>query len=402
MNNVISVKGNQYYANLFYLISFIFYLINTFLNHTMYVQVSWYGVLKVLLFSSVILFLLLKIIFIDTFSLKEIIIYVSLFSLMCIISLKTGDRQLITLIALILGAKNVDFRYVLMTFVISTILLLIFTYLSTLLDIIPNLQYSRIRDGEVKIRNSFGTGYPTVFAAYLQSIVIAFAYLMKTDKMRNHLFLWFLAAIAVYLALEFADARMSGYSIILFLLLYYLVMLFFRNIYKHGFLKFCVVLCYPIGFAVIFYLSYNYNPQQEIFESLNKALSGRLYLGYKAFQEYSVPLLGQKVEFVGLGGAVQEMTENYNYVDSSYLQFMMKYGLIFTILSVASFMWLTLKRLRLNDYRFITVIIMLSLSSMIEDRLLDMSVNVYWVLMLAYYHNSYLPIKNAKNKIRQV
>ncbi|HGO5815217.1 TPA: hypothetical protein ACK3JR_001083 [Mannheimia haemolytica] len=399
MSNVISVKGNQYYANLFYLISFVFYLINTFLNHTMYVDIAWYGVLKVLLFSSVILFLLLKIVFIDTFSLKEIVTYVSLFSVMCIISLKTEDRQLITLSTLILGAKNVDFRYVLMAFIISIILLLTLTYLSTLLDIIPNLQYYRIREGEVKIRNSFGTSYPTVFAAYLQSIVIAFAYLMKTERMRNHLFLWSLATIAAYLALEFADARMSGYSILLFLLLYYVVMLLFRNIYKHNFLKFCVVLCYPIGFAIIFYLSYSYNPQEEIFEMINKALSGRLSLGYKAFQEYSVPLLGQKVEFIGLGGMVQEMTENYNYVDSSYLQFMMKYGLIFTVLSISGFMWLTLKRLRLNDYRFIAVIIMLSISSMIEDRLLDMSVNVYWVLMLAYYHNSYLPIKNAKNKV---
>ncbi|WP_129545054.1 hypothetical protein [Actinobacillus equuli] len=368
----------------------------------MYNSITSYGLVKVIFFSIVILFLLLKLILVDTFFLKEIVVYAFLFLLMCVISLNTGDRQLITLIALILSAKNVNFKYILSAFLISIIILLLFTYISTLLDIISNLQYVRIREGEVKIRNSFGTSYPTVFAAYLQSLVIAFAYLMNPKRIINNIVLWMLSAVAAYLSLEFSDARMAAYSIILFLCLYYLSLFLFNNIYRHNFLKLCIIFCYPIGFLIIYYLSYNYTPQDEIFELINKALSGRLYLGYKAFQEYSIPLLGQKIEFIGLGGSVQEMGEDYNYVDSSYLQFMMKYGVVFTILSTFSFMWLTSKRLKLNDYKFIPVIIILSFNSMIEDRLLDISINVYWILMLAYYHNSSLPIKNAKNKIRQV
>ena len=274
---------------------------------------------------------------------------------------------------------------------------MLFTYASTLVDIIPNLQYSRIRDGEIKIREAFGTSYPTVFAAYLQAIVIAFAYLMSLSKLRNHFFLWLLGILCSYIALEFADARMSGYSIILFLVVYYFCICFFRNIYRHRLLVLIITLTYLVGFITIFYFSYYYNPEQEIFSLVNKALSGRLALGYKAFQEYSIPLLGQKVEFIGLGGAVQEMSDDYNYVDSSYLQFMMRYGIIFTVISTISFIQLTYKRLKLNDYRFISVIVMLSFSSMIEDRLLDISINVYWVLLLAYYNNFRLPINHAKN-----
>ncbi|MDG2961801.1 hypothetical protein [Exercitatus varius] len=397
MTKLKSIKGNQNLANSFYLVSFCFYLINTFLNHSMFAQLSSYVLIKVILFSAVILFLLLKIILIDSFSFKEIIIYSFLFLLMCLISLKTGDRQLITLIALVLGAKNVDFKYVLIVFLTTIILLLVFTYISTLVDIIPNLQYSRIRDGELKIRNSFGTIYPTVFAAYLQSIVIAYAYLMNPNKLINHFFLLLLASLCSYLALDLADARMSGYSILLFLLIYYFSIYLFRNICKHKLMILLITLTYLIGFITIFYLSYYYDPEKEIFAQINNALSGRLFLGYKAFQEYSIPLLGQEVEFIGLGGAVQEMSEDYNYVDSSYLQFMMRYGVVFTVISIISFMRLTYKRLKLNDYRFIAVIFMLSFSSMIEDRLLDISINVYWVLMLAYYNNFKLPINYAKN-----
>ncbi|MGX2949463.1 hypothetical protein ACWIUA_00955 [Ursidibacter sp. B-7004-1] len=397
MSSLESIKGNQNLTNVFYLVSFCFYLINIFLNHSMFAQLELYILVKFILFTGVILFLLLKIILVDSFSFKELIIYVFLFLIMCLISLKTGDRQLVTLIALILTAKNVNFKYVIITFFITIILLLLLTYLATLLDIIPNLQYSRIRDGEIKIRNSFGTAYPTIFAAYLQSIVIAYAYLMNVNKFRNHCFLLLLAALCSYLALDLADARMSGYSIFLFLLIYYFSICFFRNICKHKLMILLIILTYLMGFIIIFYLSYYYDSEKEIFAQINKALSGRLLLGYKAFQEYSIPLLGQKVEFIGLGGSVQEMSEDYNYVDSSYLQFMMRYGIIFTVISIISFMYLTYKRLKLNDYRFISVIIMLSFSSMIEDRLLDISINVYWVLILAYYNNFKLPINYAKN-----
>lgn len=397
MSDLKILKDSRYYANFFYLISCVCYLINTFLNHSMFVYLENYALIKVVLFSGIITFLIIKFLFVDSFSIKELSLYAFFFLLMCLISVNTGDRQLITLIALILGARGVNFRYILAAFFVTIILLLVFTYLSTLLDIIPNLQYSRVRDGELKIRNAFGTAYPTIFAAYLQSLVIAYAYLMRLNKLFNHFFLFLLSCTAIYLALEFADARMSGYSIILFLFIYYFCVLFFKNIANKTLFIKLISLTYLIGFLVIFYLSYYYDSSNSFFTEINKALSGRLGLGYKAFQEYSVPLLGQKVEFIGLGGAVQEMTEDYNYVDSSYLQFMLRYGLVFTIISIVAFMWLTVKRLKLNDYRFITVIIMLSFNSMIEDRLLDISINIYWVLLLAYYNNSTLLTKYDKN-----
>lgn len=377
------------YANSLYLCGFLCYLINTFLNHTMFTQLSVYSLVKVILFSVVIICLSIKILFLDKLTMKELIVYATLFLLMCLISWKTGDRQLVTLIVVILAAKNVNFKYVLVTFFVTVLLLLTFSYLSTLADWIENLQYTRWRDGEVKIRNSFGAGYPTVFAAYLQALVIAFAYMINVKNIGNHLFLWLLSGICTYISLEFADARMSGYSIILFLFLYYFSLFFLRNIYKHKLLV-CLISCsYIVGFFTIFYLSYYYSPDVELFSEINKALSGRLRLGYAAFQEYSIPLLGQQVKFTGLGGDVQEMAENYNYVDSSYLQFMMKYGIVFTLLSMLCFVGITYKRLKLNDYRFVAVIIMISFNSMIEDRLLDISVNVYWILALAYYRSSF-------------
>ena len=386
MGDLGSIKNNSYYANFFYLVSFILYLINTFLNHSMFSSLEIYPLIKIVLFSGVILFLAIKLVLVDSFSLKELLSYLFVFSLMCLISLNTGDRQLITLIALILGAKNVNFRYIIVTFFITIILLLIFTYLSTLLDIIPNLQYSRIRDGEIKVRNSFGTIYPTVFAAYLQSTIIAYAYLMNERKAFNHLILILLSCISIFLALELADARMSGYSIMLFLVFYYISIIFFRRIYRNKFMSKVISLSYLVGFLVVFYLSYNFNTENTLYLEINNVLSGRLQLGYNAFQEYHIPLLGQTIEFIGFGGSTKEISEElYNYVD-----FMLRYGVLFTILSIASYIILTYKRLKLNDYKFISIIAILTINSMIEDRLLDVSINVYWLLILSFYHTAYI------------
>lgn len=381
------VKYNQYISNYLYSLSFLCYLINTFLNHSMFRELPEFVFIKIILFGAIIIFLGVKVIFVDVFYVKELIIYFCLFLLACIISKNAGDMQLITLLTLVLGAKNVNFRYILIIFFITIILLLVFTYLSTLLEIIPNLQYFRIRDNSMRIRNSFGMIYPTVFSAYLLSVVIVYSYLMNVDKIINHIFLWALVIIAAYISLEFADARMSGYSIILYIVLYYIVLIFFRNINNYNIMKFFIVLCYPVGFLSIFYLSYYYDSQNNLFVQLDNILSGRLYLGYQALHNYPITLLGQKIEFIGFGGSVG-IVDNYDYVDSSYLQFMLTYGITFTILSSLSLIFLTIKRLNLNDYRFIAIIFMISLNSIIEDRLLDVSINVYWIMILAYYNNS--------------
>ena len=69
---------------------------------------------------------------------------------------------------------------------------------------------------------------------------------------------------------------------------------------------------------------------------------------------------------------------------------MLRYGVLFTILSIASYIIFTYKRLKLNDYKFISIIAILTINSMIEDRLLDVSINVYWLLILSFYHTAYI------------
>lgn len=68
MGDLGSIKNNSYYANFFYLVSFILYLINTFLNHSMFSSLEIYPLIKIVLFSGVVLFLAIKLVLVDSFS----------------------------------------------------------------------------------------------------------------------------------------------------------------------------------------------------------------------------------------------------------------------------------------------------------------------------------------------
>ncbi|MBP3206815.1 MAG: hypothetical protein J6M21_00975 [Campylobacter sp.] len=282
---------------------------------------------------------------------------------------------------MVISAKNVNFKNVLFVYLVTILLLLFFTFLCSMADIIPNLQYTRVWGDEIKIRNSFGTIYPTVFAAYILYLLVAFSYFINTKNLLSNLMFIVFSAIGCFICLEYADARMSAYSILLYVFVFYFIILFRK---KNKIVFSLSIFIYPLFFLIIYYLSLYYNPSNGIMVSINSALSGRLYLGNMALNDYPLTLFGQNIEFIGLGGAVQDMGTDYNYVDSSYLQF---YGALFSILSILVMMKITYERIKLYDYKFMAIIFMISLSSMIEDRMLDMSINIYWVLLLSYYYN---------------
>ena len=116
---------------------------------------------------------------------------------------------------------------------------------------------------------------------------------------------------------------------------------------------------------------------------LNDALSGRLQLGQNAFQKYGVPLFGQKITWVGYGmGAV---AGEYNYVDCSYMQTMIQYGLIALIIIIAMYTFMMYMAVRLKDYYLQTVLVFILLLSVTEPRLLDFNFNVFPILAVTFF-----------------
>ena len=194
-----------------YLVALVCYLMISFLKHSMFLNISF---LKVVLFSVVILCCLVKFFFIDRHTKKELLLISLAMFLVFIVTLKSDNRQLLMLSALIVSAKNVNFKNALFAYLVTMFLLLSFTFLCSMADIIPNLQFTRMRDGELIIRNSFGMNWPTMFAQYVFYSLIAYSYFINEKKLFSHISL-IIFSILGYIICQYTDSRMSAYGIIL-------------------------------------------------------------------------------------------------------------------------------------------------------------------------------------------
>lgn len=120
----------------------------------------------------------------------------------------------------------------------------------------------------------------------------------------------------------------------------------------------------------------------ELWMTIDSYTNGRIRFGYQGLRDYGIPLFGQQVTWVGLGGAADgeaflEATHNYNYVDTAYLKMLIDYGWI-AGLTVFMGYGFTMDRLmrkgRTAGLCALTIILLVSLS---EPRLIQIAMNPF-------------------------
>ena len=127
-------------------------------------------------------------------------------------------------------------------------------------------------------------------------------------------------------------------------------------------------------FAVI--LHAKYDSTNAVYARVNSLLSGRLRLGYQAIANYGVTLFGHPIEWIGfaLGTAPDKA---YNYVDCSYLQVMLEYGVVFLILIVLLYSLAIRKAIAKKRYDLCWILLFILIFSITEPRLADLAFNPF-------------------------
>lgn len=130
-------------------------------------------------------------------------------------------------------------------------------------------------------------------------------------------------------------------------------------------------------FCIILFL--NYNEINPMFIKLNELLSDRLSLGSSAIQKYGFSLFGQKIEWVGysINTPTKVDAVGYNYVDSSYLQLALNYGIFFVITILVIYMYAIYKAIRIKNYYLVAIYMAVLLFSMTEPRLMNLTFNPF-------------------------
>lgn len=283
---------------------------------------------------------------------------------------------------LIAGANDIDYRKILKVYLIVEIPMTICTMIAGYTGVITNLVYHR---GE-QVRMSFGFVYPTDFAAGIIFMVTAWVVLRQVRCT------WIeigLMIISVVLFEKYCDVRNS--EIVMMILIICVVYLKIRNKlaakkgkeYTPSLLLKILCLVAPYGLAGFMILvSRFYRPDIEWMAKLNTLFSTRLSLGKEVFDRYDIQIWGQDIPMRGNGGST-EVVADYFFIDSSYVNILMRLGLVAFILVMLIISIIMIKSL--NHPYMLMAMAIVCIHSVMEHHMFEVYYDVFLMLPLAKF-----------------
>ena len=294
----------------------------------------------------------------------------------------SGADALLETRLLIAGANDIDYRKILKVYLIVEIPMIICTMIVGYTGVITNLVYHR---GD-QVRMSFGFIYPTDFAAGIVFMITVWIVLRQARCT------WIeigMMIISVVLFEKYCDVRNS--EIVMMILIICVVYLKIRN--KLGAKKgkgyipslllkiLCLVAPYGLaGFMIL--VSRFYRPDIEWMAKLNTLFSTRLSLGKEVFDRYDVQIWGQDIPMRGNGGST-EVVADYFFIDSSYVNILMRLGLVVFILVMLIISIIMIKNLNL-PYMLMAMAIV-CIHSVMEHHMFEVYYDVFLMLPLAKF-----------------
>lgn len=369
-------------GQIIYEVAFAFEFVVAFLITSTYTDYFSNHLLHTLMFVGLAL-ILLKIFLFDDLDLKWLAIDAIVLILLLITWRTSKEFSLFSMGIFVLGARNVDFKRIIKIYFYVGMLLLAFVVISAMGGLIRNLVYRR--DMTNIVRQSFGIAYPTDFAAHVLYLILAYAYL-KFGKIKWYDYAVFLAT-AVFLV-KFSDARLSAYAIILSIPVLWIGQ---RAQTDHLLSRFIASFYWTVPILsayLVIIASYFFTPSNKILTKVNNASSGRLFLGHKAISEYGFSMFGKQIIEHGWGGAnglkmSQNAPANYFFVDSSFLRMTILYGIIMAIIILLAMTKISWESFQKGSFALASIIVIVSVSAMVEQRLLDLAYDPFLIALLA-------------------
>ena len=123
-----------------------------------------------------------------------------------------------------------------------------------------------------------------------------------------------------------------------------------------------------------------YSDGNNIWEKLDDTLLARLKLGKRAFTEYGIKIFGQRIEMIGNGGSL-ELKGEYFFLDSSYVNILMIWGIAFLIVVLILFGYACYRNRK--DLYFQYAIALIAVNCVIAHHLMDIAYNPFMLAVFA-------------------
>ena len=316
----------------------------------------------------------LKIILDNKLSVKvalESIIMV-IIGILCYIN--SSRSEILALIMLLIGMKDVRFDIVIKTFLWIYGLVTIFSLVFSLMGIID--MYTVMSDAH-GLRYSMGNTYPTDFAAGVFYMLLAYTYLKKTWKTRYSV-IWAVITITTYLMTK---AQTSFILSILFISGLTLTIFdrypsYFKNRIEN-FIKKISIIVFPAFAGVSYLIVYMFEQGNAYTQILNVITNYRIGFASKFMNDYGVNMFGNYIEMTGAGWGTST-SDVYYYIDNGYYYSILFYGILLTVLFLVGFSMCAFKskELLLNY-----ILIFIAINALLEPRFVNYLYNPFLMLL---------------------
>ena len=145
--------------------------------------------------------------------------------------------------------------------------------------------------------------------------------------------------------------------------------------------SFSFVICCMLSITI----SLLYNSNNKIMRDMNAFLGNRLAYGKESLMRYGVNLWGQNITWIGNGidsyGVTNNTGQNYNYVDSIYIQLLQKYGVVLTIFFIILITYFLLMCYKMHNIYILFAFCIISVHGLIDDTVLLLPYNTIWLVI---------------------
>lgn len=286
--------------------------------------------------------------------------------------LSCSNITLVLYFTMFIAAEGVESRWIIKIAVLCQAVILFVTAGMAQIGIIDN----RVWDPTVRPRYFMGFSWVTTSAILFLFIVFEYIYLKKGIL---NVIEYIVGIIIAYWLYKMSDARMT-FLISILVLTFFLV---FGKMIANGKLtcsleKIFIFVPFILGgFAMV--MQYIYTPSSNILVKINDFLTGRLKWGRSGIDEYGLHLFGSPIEWVGYDSNWKNGMK-YNYVDSSYLQIALEYGLVVLTIILILYALLIYTSIKNGNYYLCWIVMIILVFCITEPRLVKLAYNPFLLL----------------------
>lgn len=303
---------------------------------------------------------------------KKELVFIGAITILLLLSAKIiGNKAMFIYWVFIIAAHNIELEKIVKATIIVHLCCMFIIIASYIGGVVENRIY--IQEGG-RSRASLGYQYTTDSSNYFFHIILMYIYIKKEKISWESIGTLMLCNLLLF---ELTDTK-NAFILGTFVLIIAGVMKIFkclRNnniVYKAG-----AIFAMPLASGTIIYLSFLFNEQVRWMKELDTLFSGRLTMGYNAFKTYGISVWGKAIQWIGGTRNYMKNPGEYNYVDSSYTQILINYGVLIFILVCFLFVLLSWRASKKNDVYLMLVLVIISLHSFLDPQLLWMGFNPF-------------------------